>query len=322
MNKSQSCVFRAACAAAFLAAPLARGGNVNAYLDGGDLVICGTSSADNVGVRQIGPSTWRVSSLAGSTKINGSSYQDFDPVYCGIRIDMKGGNDGLVVQDGIIPKSLCIYMGSGNDNVALNNLTIGGYSIVAEGLQSEEVSSSGGYLRLKGDDGNDSLWVNNLVVLYNAYWSPNTVDSDLLTTKAQTSGGSSSKWSTIAGCSGNDRIVVQNFQVKKLEVTGGSGKDDVAVQVGSLPNFGCERFCIDTGSDTDQLKLNMAFAEKLMVEVGPGKSDKVNVVGTFADCAEFEDCGTNGFITGAASSFNSLWIDSNFTHVSGTFITY
>jgi len=320
MNQTKSCVFSMACIAAIASAPLSKGGDVNAYMDGGDLVICGTSGADKLDIKQVGPVTWRVAGAAG-TKVNGSSFEFFD-VYCGMRLDMKGGNDGVGIHDGVIPKSLRVYLGSGNDALILLNLTIGGSTEVPEGPSGIATvsgsSSSGGYLCVKGDDGNDAINLSNVVVLNNTIWYGGQ-DTDLQSAKTVQGegGGSRSKWSTIAGCSGNDRIVVQNFEVRKLEVTSGSGKDDVAVQVGSFPSFGCERICVDTGSDTDSLKLNLADAEKLSVEVGPGKSDKVNVVGCTSGCAEFTDCGTNGFIAGATNFFDWVSIDPNFTHQSG-----
>ncbi|MFD0892113.1 hypothetical protein KBB96_11850 [Luteolibacter ambystomatis] len=316
MNQTKSCVFSVACLAAIASAPLSKGGDVNAYMDGGDLIICGTSGADKLDIKQVGPVTWRVAGTGG-TKVNGSSFQLFD-VYCGMRLDMKGGNDGVGIHDGVIPKFLRVYLGSGNDALILLNLTIGGSSEAPSGIAEVSGSSnSGGYLCVKGDDGNDAINLTNVVVLNNTIWYGGQ-DTDLLSARGIEGGnGYGSKWSTIAGCSGNDRIVVQNFEVRKLEVTSGSGKDDVAVQVGSFPSFGCERICVDTGSDTDSLKLNLAAAEKLSVEVGPGKSDKVNVVGCTADCAEFSDCGTNGFIAGATNFFGWVGIDSNFTHQSG-----
>lgn len=324
MNQTKSCVFVAACFAAIASSPLSKAGDVNAYMDGGDLIICGTSGADKLDIKQVGPVTWRVAGTGG-TKVNGSSFQLFD-VYCGMRLDMKGGNDGVGIHDGVIPKSLRVYLGSGNDSLILLNLTIGGSTEVPEGPAGIAAvsgsGSSGGYLCVKGDDGNDAINLTNVVVLNNTIWYGGQ-DTDLLSVKSVQGegggegGGSKSKWSTIAGCSGNDRIVIQNFEVRKLEVTSGSGKDDVAVQVGSFPSFGCERICVDTGSDTDNLRLNLAAAARLSVEVGPGKSDKVNVVGCTSDNAEFEDCGTNGFISGAANSFGWIGIDSDFTHQSG-----
>ncbi|MGC4014617.1 MAG: hypothetical protein QM755_08905 [Luteolibacter sp.] len=312
MNQTKSCVFSVACLAAIASAPLAKGGNISAYMDGGDLVVCGTSGADKVDVKQVGPVTWQMIGMAG-TKINGYAVQEFD-VYCGMRFDMKGGNDCVVLHDGVIPKSVRVYMGSGNDAVTFSNLTIGGEVSIPEAAVVSGGGSSGGYMCVKGDDGNDAINIANVVVLNNTIWYGGQ-DSDLLSVRGE--GGYGSKWSTIAGCSGNDRIVVQNFEVRKLEVTSGSGKDDVSVQVGSYPSFGCERICVDTGSDTDSCRMNLAAAADLSIEVGPGKSDKLSLLGCSADNAEFTDCGTNGFINGNTNFFGWVSIDSNFTHQSG-----
>ena len=325
MNKFQSCAW-AAVAAVIATVPLAKGGSVSAYISGGDLVVCGSSAADCIEIHQVDSVTWSVGAMGPATRVNDGPYAILSPVTCGINIDLKGGNDKLIVRNGTVPKALCILLGTGNDAASLTNLTIGGLQINPENSQTiaavetASPSSSGGYLRLKGDDGNDSILVNNVVVLNNAILA-GSADPDLLSKVAATVSGSysSSKWSTVAGCNGNDQIVIQNFQVKKLEVTGGRGSDDVTVQVGSLPSLGCERMCVDTGSDTDTCRLTLAFSSDVAVEVGPGKSDRLTVVGCSADSAEFSDCGTNGFIDGTTNFFNWMSVDSNFTHRTGYF---
>jgi len=288
------------------AAALPASPSVTAVISGGDLVITGTEGVDRIVVTQTGPDTWRVSGV-GKTKVNGVASVDLDPVTGSIRIDLLGGNDGLLIHDGTVPGGLCVRMGDGNDNAALTNLIIGGGSV----LQGDSIATEGfssGNLVLKGDAGNDTLYVNNVQVLGIQPEATQVASVMDATTQGSESGGSSCA-SLIAGCDGKDQIIIQNFNIPNLEVTGGAGKDAISLQ------FGVSQWlCVKAGDDTDKVNVNGIFTNMLKVDVGSSAKDVVSVSGCVANCARFKDCGTKGTIDGAVNQFNNWSVDEAFYH--------
>ncbi len=150
-------------------------GNVlAAVLPGGNLVVLGDSKANQVGIQSTSGGGLQISSLDGTTKINGTAGPfTANGVTGNVYIFLGQGNDLVQVGGGTlttsIPQNLLIALGNGNDTVQIATATIGGSVSIFGGTGNDTVTvgsaatatavSVGGNLLIDGGFGNSTLAV-------------------------------------------------------------------------------------------------------------------------------------------------------------------
>lgn len=150
-------------------------GNVlAAVLAGGNLLVLGDSKANQIGIQSTSGGKLQISSLDGTTRINGGSRPfNANGVTGSVYIFLGQGNDMLQLGGGTlttnIPKNLLIVTGNGNDTVNLANAAIGGSVTIFGGLGKDTLTvgsaatatavSVGGDLRIDGGFGNSTIAV-------------------------------------------------------------------------------------------------------------------------------------------------------------------
>jgi hypothetical protein len=150
-------------------------GNVLAsVLPSGNLLILGDSKANQIGIQSTAGGALQISSLDGTTKINGSTSPfTASGVTGSVFIFLGQGNDVIEVGDSSlttnIPQNLLMICGSGNDTIDIANTSIGGSVAIFGGGGSNTVAvgsaasttavSVGGNLLIDGGLGNSTLAV-------------------------------------------------------------------------------------------------------------------------------------------------------------------
>jgi large repetitive protein len=150
-------------------------GNVlAAVLANGNLLVLGDSKANQIGIQSTAGGALQISSLDGTTKINGSTSPfTANGVTGSVFIFLGQGND--VIQVGgpslttNIPQNLLIIGGNGNDTVDIANASIGGSVAIFGGGGSDTIAvgsaatatavTVGGNLLIDGGLGNSTLAV-------------------------------------------------------------------------------------------------------------------------------------------------------------------
>ena len=150
-------------------------GNVlAAVLANGNLLVLGDSKANQIGIQSTAGGALQISSLDGTTKINGSTSPfTANGVTGSVFIFLGQGND--VIQVGgpslttNIPQNLLIVGGNGNDTVDIANASIGGSVAIFGGGGSDTIAvgsaatatavTVGGNLLIDGGLGNSTLAV-------------------------------------------------------------------------------------------------------------------------------------------------------------------
>jgi hypothetical protein len=129
-------------------------GNVlAAVLPGGNLLVLGDSKANQIGIQSTAGGALQISSLDGTTKINGSTNPfTASGVTGNVYIFLGQGNDVLQIGGASvaptvspavvpvttsIPQNLLIVTGNGNDTVNIENTSIGGSVAIFGGIGSD-----------------------------------------------------------------------------------------------------------------------------------------------------------------------------------------
>jgi hypothetical protein len=129
-------------------------GNVTALLSGGNLLITGDSSANDIQIDAVAGFPGRIritpqANVAGDTTLNGQSLALTYPSFGDIRINLGGGSDDLeflgvpaVVTD-TLPGNLVIDGGLGNNNITVSDYNIGGSLVVRSATGTDTVTIDG-----------------------------------------------------------------------------------------------------------------------------------------------------------------------------------
>jgi len=142
-------------------------GNLSVVLNGGTLVIRGDDLSNGVEVTQgaeAGQFVVTGLNVGGATTVNGQAAVTVAGVTGDVIIDLRGGDDQVVVGDGVaVPRDLRVRTGLGNDTVTLADVTVGEDLTVETGLGNDTVSVAdvmvGGDSRVETGGGNDTVQI-------------------------------------------------------------------------------------------------------------------------------------------------------------------
>jgi large repetitive protein len=161
-------------------------GNVlAAIVRGGNLLVLGDSKANQIAIQSTSSGALQISSLDGTTKINGSTNPfTANGVTGGVYIFLGQGNDVLQIGVGgstpavspavpitttSIPQNLLVVTGNGNDTVTIENTAIGGSAAILGGIGTDVFTvgspatgipvSVGSNLLVEGGFGNSTIAV-------------------------------------------------------------------------------------------------------------------------------------------------------------------
>ena len=153
---------------------LLTGNVIAAVVAGGNLLVLGDSKANQIGIQSTAGGGLKISSLDGTTKINGSTSPfTASGVTGSVTILLGQGNDVLHIGGGtpqtVIPQNLLIVLGNGQDTVDIATATIGGNASIFGGSGGDTVAvgsaatsslvNVGGNLLINGGAGNSTLAV-------------------------------------------------------------------------------------------------------------------------------------------------------------------
>ena len=137
-------------------------GNVTGSVINGDLVLTGDNANNAVLILQVSPTEFRVLGREGTT-INQQAEQQFSNVNDDFRINLRGGDDALVLLGGdvhplIVPDDLEVDLGSGRDGLGLNNVTVSDDAVLTGGLDADDFRISSTRIQnAQRDSANDGL---------------------------------------------------------------------------------------------------------------------------------------------------------------------
>lgn len=164
---------------------LLTGNVIAAVVHGGNLLVLGDSKANEIAIQSTAGGALQISSLDGTTKINGSTNPFVaNGVTGGVYIFLGQGNDVLQIGVGgatstvsaaippvttTIPQNLLVVTGNGNDTVTIENTAIGGSAAIIGGIGTDVFTvgspatgipiTVGGDLFVEGGFGNSTIAV-------------------------------------------------------------------------------------------------------------------------------------------------------------------
>jgi hypothetical protein len=228
--------------------------NVTAAVTTGNLVVTGSSKADDIELSQVSGGKWTVAGHNGTT-INGQPSITTTAVTGSIDINLNKGNDHLSVHDGDIPGHLTIDGSKGDDATDLSALTVGtafhftggtGNDSLAVNTLAVSDPSDASFSTIDGGSGNDSLQVfsfsdqNLEVTLGSGNDTLQMGDAQLL--------GSASRRLVVDAGTQNDNVSLTDVHTGPLTVTMGAGDDSLTIQESSANTA-----TLDGGKGSDAL---------------------------------------------------------------------
>ena len=236
-------------------------GNVTAAFSHGDLVLRGDDADNSVAILNDGGNL--VVRGSSGTTINGSS-ADFvaivgaTHIHDDLRIDLRGGNDTLSLQNVQVGDDVRLRSGSGNDNIAMAD------------------SQIGDDLRVDTSDGNDTVLVQNLNVGDDTHISTGS-GSD----QVRVSSTSVDDDLRIRSASGDDAIIVSACDVgDDHTIRSGSGDDTINVTSTNI----ADDLRVSTSSGRDALVFDqIAVSDDSKFRSGTGDDSVVVTDSQLAD---------------------------------------
>ncbi len=207
--------------------------SITAWVNDGNLIIRGTSADDSVAIFVLEPGVYSVVGENGTMlngEVEGQLTTNPGEVYRDVKIDLRGGDDNLYIGNGLLaisqeedgngeqlaesdfPRDLKIKMGSGDDSVMLEGVSV---------ARDTEIDTG---------DGFDEVFVTGEGP-FGANWFGDDLKIDT---------GNHADLVVVAG--GESLLFVK----KELKIKTGSGDDTVSVDLVDLG-----RLSIDTGNDSD-----------------------------------------------------------------------
>lgn len=113
--------------------------DVSVGVVGGDLVILGTPGADRLLVSG-GPGAYSVAAFGGTTFNDGQTSGLFSGVTGDVRVNLRGGDDTLILQGFTAANDLDVATGGGDDAVTLNSAAVIGRADIDLGGGSDLIS--------------------------------------------------------------------------------------------------------------------------------------------------------------------------------------
>jgi|GEM_PF-6004148 len=240
----------------------AGGGNVQAYLSGGNLYIIGDAGNNSLALWNVTPNAIRIQGGAGTT-INGSSTALTFALGAGksVFINLRGGDDFIVLGDNTadsdtrslaILGNLRIDLGAGDNTVGLENLFVGGTTTIRAGVGDDTVD-------IDTTLGSPTYLRRNLTVSLND--GTNTVTGSTF--------GVGGNVSITTGAD-DDTITLANATIaRNLLIAANDGLNAITVSDSDVDGNITR---ISTGVDDDTILLNGSDFKRLFVLAGDGNN--------------------------------------------------
>lgn len=291
------------------------GGNVQAYLSGGNLYIIGDAAANSVALWNVTPNAIRIQ--GNGTTVNGSSTALTFALGAGksVFINLRGGDDFVILGDNpadtntrslSILGNLRIDLGDGNNNVGLENIYVGGTTTIRAGAGNDvldidttlgqpsffrgNVSATlgdgtnnvtgstfgvGGNLSLTTGTDDDTIDLANATINKNLLIAANDGLNNISITDSDVNGNIT----RISTGVDDDNITLDSSDFKRLFVLAGDGNNtvDVGVAGGGVTAVSVD---VTTGTGDDTVNITDSdFQLASSVSTGAG-DDTVNVSGS------------------------------------------
>jgi hypothetical protein len=243
-------------------------GDVAAVLNGNSLRLTGDDLGNEVLVQQVAANQFRVTGLAGTT-INGQAVQNFAFNGNELRVDLKGGNDFLEIDDfnnlELTINKLAIDLGAGGDQAKLDDFNVlgtGNIDIKLGNNNQNEVdelfiddAEFAGNVKIATGGGDDT------VTIFDSEFAKNL--------QIDTAGGS-------------DTVELDNVEGASLTLKLGDGVLDFADLI-DVDATG--KLTIDGGNGDDAVEMDNITAGEVAIDFRQGQSDlnaeQVDVAGRF-----------------------------------------
>ena len=205
-------------------------GNVQASRQGNNLVIRGDGAANEVAIFSTGTNSYLVAGV--DTTVNGDPDREFTGISGNIDVDLRGGDDTLVIADdatGLIDLAGLPATDNPIDVDALGPTTptsIGGGIIVRMNSGSDVVglSVNADFLTASLGSGNDRLGVLNSDISGNAIIRGEDGADEVAVVDSEVSG-----LLLVEGGRGTDGVLVQAFDGGRVTLNGGRDSDDMGI---------------------------------------------------------------------------------------------
>ena len=113
-------------------------GNVTAAVQGGVLVVKGDDDGNGIAITQTETGSFLVEGDETTTVNGGASFESTGNVRS-FRIDMKGGDDSVTIQDLEVRQFLTLDGGAGNDVLSISNVSVGVIAAVRGGAGDDDI---------------------------------------------------------------------------------------------------------------------------------------------------------------------------------------
>lgn len=216
-------------------------GNVTAAIVNHGLTLTGDNGSNQIEISQVAPNQFSVIGKNGTT-VNGKASQTFS-ITGNISANFKAGDDSLSIDGGtvgyaILPGSLNVVLGDGNNYLGLGNTTVSGNLSVTGGSGADDVGmnySSVGLGTYNGGNNDCSINLGAGANTITTYYL--RVQRDLLINEISSSGDemllqgvSAGRNVNIQTGSGSDDIEIDAFFAKNdLNISTGGGNDYVVL---------------------------------------------------------------------------------------------
>jgi hypothetical protein len=260
---------------------------VTANITGGDLVIRGDGAADQIQITQAVqnnqpiPGQYFIQGLNG-TKINGQASLIAVNVNDDFDIDLRGGNDRLVLGNNgasnrtTVPDELRVKMGTGNNKLYIQGITVLGDATLETGSGNDTLSIRGDFgapsasgdsdsdLTINTGDGNDGVFLDTTSVGH---------DLDIDTGSSNSADEVGLYLTNVVGKTN----IETHRGADRVHLTGGYFNDDLE---------------IDTGDQNDIVSIDAISADEIFVQLGSG-NDELSFLDVYADSATLNGQGNS-----------------------------
>jgi Ca2+-binding RTX toxin-like protein len=243
-------------------------GNVQASRQGNNLVIRGDSAGNEIAIVSTGPNSYLVAGV--DTTVNGDPDREFTGISGNIDVDLRAGDDTLVVADD--PTGL----------IDLAGLPATDNPIDVDSLGPTTPTSIGGGLIIRMNSGSDVVGLSVIADFLTAFLGSGNDRLGVL--NSEITGNA-----IIRGEDGNDEVAVVDSAIDGLLlIEGGRGADGVLVQA-----FDGGRVTLNGGNDSDDMGIFDFALSGALVLIGGGGNDDLE--------AEFGEASFVHFIGGAGN---------------------
>ncbi|MCL4205954.1 MAG: hypothetical protein KJ000_26010 [Pirellulaceae bacterium] len=251
-------------------------GNVSARPHKRNLVVTGDNAANSIRiVPGTSPGEWVVIGI-GDTKVNGKPQDTITGVTQDVLVDMRGGDDYVLLEDATVARDVKLNMGAGSSLAVLVSVSTGRHVTILAGrggqVDAHVVTSTvGGNLHVCGGTGSESVVVTDTTVQGNLTARLGGGADEL-----QIRGGEVGRDLVVNSSTGNDTIGIQGLDVQRdMRIDPCSGDDGVTISDIDVGRHATIR--LDRGLNTVEIDRLQVFARFALT--GGRHADRV-LVGT------------------------------------------